>query len=201
VSQFEIETPAGNNASFASYEFEVNKRMSRRFQLLGSFYWTGQHYLLNGVPTNPDQAINNYVKDSYWTSHISGTYQAPWHVLISPILRMQQGQPIDRVLNVTGLRVGTQSIVVDPYGSYHYQNIYVFDTRLEKQFIIRERVHLGLFFDAFNIFNTNADQTQSATTGIKTTTINGTKFSEPLFLSPTAVLSPRIFRLGVKFSF
>ncbi len=114
---------------------------------------------------------------------------------------MQEGQPIDRVLSVTGLRVGTQSIVVDPYGSYHYQNIYVFDTRVEKQFKFREKFHVGVFFDAFNIFNTNADQTQSTTTGIKTATINGTKYSTPLFLSPTAVLSPRIFRLGVKFSF
>ncbi len=35
VSQFEIETPAGNNASFASYEFEVNKRMSRKFPASG----------------------------------------------------------------------------------------------------------------------------------------------------------------------
>ncbi len=169
--------------------------------VLGSFYWTGAHYLLNGVPTNPDMAINNYVKDHYWTSHISGTYQAPWGILVTPILRMQQGQPTDRILNVTGLRVGTQSIVIDPFGTYQYQNIYVFDTRLEKQFKIRERFRFGVFFDAFNILNSNAETTQSSTTGVKSVTINGTKYNTPLFLSPTGVLNPRIFRLGVKFSF
>jgi hypothetical protein len=91
--------------------------------------------------------------------------------------------------------------VVDPYGSYNYQNIYLFDIRVEKQFTIHDRFHLGVFFDTFNIFNSNADQTQSTTTGVKTVTIDGTKYSTPLSLSPTAVLSPRVFRLGVKFAF
>ncbi len=90
VNQFTIERPAGNTASFVNYEFEVNKRMSNKVMVLGSVYWTGQHCLLNGVPTSPDMAINKYVKDSYWTTHLSGTYQAPWGISVSPILRMQQ---------------------------------------------------------------------------------------------------------------
>ena len=60
------------------------------------------------MPNNPNQAYNNYVKDDYWTAHASGTYLAPWGLVISPVLRMQQGQNQNRILNVTGLRVGTR---------------------------------------------------------------------------------------------
>ncbi len=93
VSQFQMQTPSGNNEQYINYEITVNKRMSNKWMMVGSFNWTGQHYLQNGVPTNRLMAYNNFVKDSYWTSHFSGTYTAPWGILISPILRMQQGQP------------------------------------------------------------------------------------------------------------
>jgi hypothetical protein len=202
---YQMQTPSGNNASYMNYEISVNKHLSSKWMVIGSFYWTNQHYLLNGIATNPDVAINNYVKDNYWTSHVSGTYHAPWGILISPIARMQQGQPMDRVVTVTGVpgasTTSSFSYVAQPYGSYHSQNIYIFDTRLEKQIHISERMQLGLFFDAFNIFNTNAEQTQSSTTGTKSVTVSGVSYTYPLFLSPVTVLSPRIFRLGVKFSF
>jgi len=201
VGQTEIETPAGNFAQYTNYEAEVNKRMSSRFSVLGSFYWTGQHYLANGVATTPLLAINNYVKDHYWTSHFSGTYQARWGINISPILRMQQGSPLDRTMSFKLPVDGSQTIIVDPYGKYHNQNIYLFDTRLEKQFKIHERYNIGAFFDVFNMFNSNANQTEGATTGVSTVTINSVKYSYAKFLAPTAVLPPRVFRLGVKFSF
>ena len=131
---------------------------------------------------------------------MSGTYQARWGIIVSPILRAESGAPLDRVLTVTGLRTGTFSDPVDPYGAYRSNNLYLFDTRVEKQLRFGERMKLGLFFDAFNIFNTNGDQTQDNTTGVKSVTVGGVSYSYQRFLAPTSVLSPRIFRLGFKFS-
>jgi hypothetical protein len=113
-----MRTPDGNNEQCLNYEITVNKRMSGRWMLLGSFNWTGQPFLQNGVPANPLMAYNNYVKDSYWTSHFSGIYQDPWGMLISPILRMQQGQPTDRTYTIAGLRVGSYALIAEPFGAW-----------------------------------------------------------------------------------
>ena len=203
VSQYQMQTPNGNNEQYINYEITVNKRLSNKWTLLGSFYWTGQHYLQNGVPTNPLMAYNNYVKDSYWTSHFSGTYAAPWGILISPILRMQQGQPTDRTYNVTSLHQGSYAVIVDPFGSWRYDNLYVFDTRFEKQFRFKEHYVVSGLFDAYNIFNSNGVITYTVTTGTKTvTTPAGTVYTAvPTFGAPSVILGPRIFRLGVKFQF
>jgi hypothetical protein len=60
---------------------------------------------------------------------------------------------------------------------------------------------VGLFFDAFNIANSNGDQNQDNVTALKTITVNGQKVTYERFLSPTTVISPRIFRVGAKFTF
>jgi hypothetical protein len=77
----------------------------------------------------------------------------------------------------------------------------VFDTRVEKQLYFRERFRVGLFFDAFNILNSNAANTQDANTRLRTTTVDGSKVSYQRFLSPTVILPPRIFRVGGRFTF
>jgi hypothetical protein len=201
ASVFQYQTPNDNNSNYENFEISVNKRMSHKFMVAGSYYYTFNHYLLNGHPTNPDLAINNDVHTTNWTSHVSGTYEARWGIIVSPILRAQSGTPLNRILTVTGLRTGTFSDPVDPYGAYRSNNLYLFDTRVEKQLKFGERMRLGLFFDAFNIFNTNGNQTQDNTTGVKSVTVNGTPYSYQRFLAPTSVLAPRIFRLGLKFSF
>ena len=54
----------------------------------------------------------------------------------------------------------------------------------------------------FNIANSNASQSADNTVGRRTTTLQtGEKVDYARFLRPTGVLPPRIFRLGVKYSF
>jgi hypothetical protein len=105
---------------------------------------------------------------------------------------------------ITGLRIGTITVPVDSVGAYRQENVHIIDTRVEKRFTFHERYQLGVFFDAFNINNSNAAQPSSGEdniTGTKTTTVNGQKVTYQRFLAPLSVVSPRIVRLGVKFSF
>jgi hypothetical protein len=54
----------------------------------------------------------------------------------------------------------------------------------------------------FNIANSNASQSADNTVGRRTATLQtGEKVDYARFLRPTGVLPPRIFRLGVKYSF
>ena len=124
-------------------------------------------------------------------------------MLISPILRMQQGQPTDQTYTIAGLRVGSYALIADPFGAWRYDNLFVFDTRLEKQFKLKERYTIGAIFDAYNIFNSNGVVTYTVSTGTKTvTTPAGAVYTGvPTFQAPSVILGPRVFRLGLKFSF
>ena len=153
------------------------------------------------APTQPNVlSYNNY---SVYNSnlHLFASYQAKWGIIISPIYRFQLGAPVERELVVTGLRAGTLNVPVGPLGQYRGDNISIFDVRVEKYFKIKERFRVGAFFDAFNLTNSNAAQNQDNITAFKTITVNGQKVTYQRFLAPTTVISPRIFRIGGKFSF
>jgi hypothetical protein len=172
-----------------------------------------------GVALNPNQLYNSGQSYNQWTSHIDGTYEAKWGIRVSPTLRMQQGQELTETQVVTSgiapgattataFNIGQFYVPVTPTGGYRNPDLYVFDTRIEKDFRFKERFKINVIFDAFNIFNTNAANTVSAVDSTKNTTVSGTggpldgqKFTYQGFLSPTVVLPPRVVRLGVRFSF
>jgi hypothetical protein len=200
-SVLQYQTPPGNNNIYRNWELTVNKRLSNHFTAVGSFYWTKASYPNGGVATNPNTLINNGVSITNWTSHVTGTYELPWGFRISPVARMQSGTPLGRTYNVSGLNSGTVALQADPVGAYRSQDLFVFDTRLEKQFRIHERFRINADLDLFNILNSNADNAQSSTTGVKSVVVAGTKYQYPTFLSPTTILPPRVMRLGVRFMF
>jgi hypothetical protein len=201
VSRYQYQTPDNNNSHYQNYEATVSKRVSRKWSALGTFYYTFNDYLANGVPTNPNVAVNNSVHSHDWTAHISGTYSAPWGIQVSSILRGQSGTPLSRIVQVTGLRTGTVSIPVEPVGTYRSDDIWLADLRLQKQFKVGEHIKLDAFFDAFNLFNTSANQTQDNVTGVKTATVNGVSSTYQRFLATTGVIPPRVGRAGLRFTF
>ncbi len=214
-SQNQISSPAGNNFVYSNWEFSINKRLSQHFTAVGSFYWThtdqGGAAIPSaqggGVATNPDQLINN--KESYglWQSHVDGTYEAPWGIRISPVLRMQQGTPLLETYSVTGLNIGTFTLPVTPDGTYRNPDQYVFDVRFQKDLRFKERYRVSLMFDLFNIFNNNVGYVESGVISQKTATIPvgnvdyGQVEHYEGFGSPTTILPPRIFRIGGRFTF
>ena len=217
-SQNQIQSPSGNTQIFRNLEFTVNKRMSSRFMVVGSFYWThttapiqtlsSAGAVTNGVATNPNQLINNGQSYSQWVSHIDGSYDGPWGIRISPVLRMQKGAPLTPTYAVTGLNQGTFYLPLSPTGQYYNPSLYVMDLRFEKNFKFKERYRLSPFVDLFNLFNSNTANVESPVVAQKSTVINipgnpanGQKVFYEGFGSPTTVLPPRILRVGVRFSF
>ena len=171
ASQNQFSSPAGNNYIYRNFEFTINKRLSQRFTAVGSFYWThttgpiqsvsSTGTITTGVATNPDQLINSGESYSSWTSHVTGTYFAPWGILISPVLRMQEGAPLLETYAVTGLNIGTVGIPLAPYGAFRDPDLYVFDMRFQKDIKIKERYRISLMFDLFNLFNSNTANAES----------------------------------------
>jgi hypothetical protein len=169
-----------------------------------------------GFAQNPNQERFNDNTVTVWAVKVVGTYRGPWGMVVSPSLRHQGGDPLARIVSATrGLDLATGqanrpinltlNYQADRTGDWREDNITIFDARVEKRFRLRNRLanhEVSLFFDAFNINNTNASQSADTTVGRRTTTLpSGEVVEYARFLRPTAVLSPRIYRLGFKYSF
>ncbi|HUB79728.1 MAG TPA: carboxypeptidase regulatory-like domain-containing protein [Bryobacteraceae bacterium] len=210
------ESPNGNNSYYRNLDISVTKRMSSNWSMTAGYLGTWSSYPYNGtgvggpasgapasatLPTNPNWLQYNEAHTFIDSFKAFGTYTAKYGITFSPVYRFFLGTPESRYLAVTGLNVGSETIPLAPIGSYRQQNVSIFDTRVEKHFNIKDRYQIGLFFDAFNILNSNADQNQDNVTGTKTTTVNGQKLTYQRFLSGTTIIAPRIFRVGAKFTF
>lgn len=216
-SVLQWQSPDGNNSYFRNIDVSVTKRMAQNWTVAGSFLGTWSTSPINGLastgaasntsitnatlPLNPNVAQYNIAGVYNSNFRLFGTYNAKWGIVITPVFRYQLGAPLARYITVTGLHVGSETIPVTPLGAYRQDNIAILDTRVEKHITFKDRYVIGLFFDAFNINNSNADQTQGNLVATRSTTVNGAKVSYQQFLSPTTVIAPRIFRVGAKFTF
>jgi hypothetical protein len=186
----------------------LTKRMRNRWSLSTNFLYNWDRD--RGVPQTPNQERFNDSEVTVWAFKLVGTYQGPWGVVISPSLRHQAGDPLSR--NVTATRGVDQATGLtrnlnlgityqgEGPGSYREDNITIFDARFEKRFNF-DRHQVGVFFDMFNINNTNASQSADSVIGRRTVTVDGELVNYQRFLRPTGVLPPRIYRFGFRYSF
>jgi hypothetical protein len=197
-----------------AFDVTVTRRMRNNWSLMTNFLYNWDRD--RGFAQNPNQERFNDNTVTVWAVKVVGTYRGPWGMVISPSLRHQGGDPLARIVSATrGLDLGTGqanrpinltlNYQADRTGDWREDNITIFDARVEKRFRLRNRLanhEVSLFFDAFNINNTNASQSADTTVGRRTTTLpSGEVVEYARFLRPTAVLSPRIYRLGFKYSF
>jgi hypothetical protein len=141
----------------------------------------------DGYPQNPNQP--GAEDRTLWNFKASGSYDGPWGVRLSPVLRHQSGVNFARTATLTfpaGVTATGTAITVEPANSNREDNIWVFDVRAEKTVNMGDRMRTRLFLDVFNITNSHASETISRATG-------------PGYLKPSAILAPITARLGFRF--
>lgn len=195
-----LETPDQNYNRYKNVEFMVNKRMSNRWALVASAHYLWADTTLWGKAEDPNEALYNDYSFTNWSFKLFGTYQAPWGVMITPLLRHQSGDPMRRRINVT-LRSGTFQYTAEGFGKYRVDNPTIVDTKIEKRFRLPADHMFAVFFDAFNLTNSNAAETADNITGRRTTSVNGASVEYAQFMRPTVILNPRVYRFGVKYEF
>ncbi|HYB95537.1 MAG TPA: carboxypeptidase regulatory-like domain-containing protein [Vicinamibacterales bacterium] len=188
-------------ARYKTFETSMNKRYGSK--------WSGQlgfgYTMISDFPNGPKRTPNNPgLEDrSLWNFKASGSYDAPYGIRISPVLRHQSGSNYARVITVTapaalGLTAisncpstvnncGSQAYA-EPMNANREDNIWVFDVRAEKNFTFGSRVRLRAYFDAFNLTNSHASEAISRATGLS-------------YQKPSAILAPRTGRVGFRFIF
>ena len=190
---------------YYTWEITANKRYANRWSLLATFSQTksydnsgtyfGQRVRTNTLVLTPNDAINSdggrYMFNA-WTVKIHGTYEAPYAIRVTPILRMQSGQPIGRVFvpaAASRFNYSTSvTVLAEPIGARQQDNIVIMDVRAEKIFSVSGRLKVSGIFDLFNAFNSNGEQNTSFNSGTS-------------FLRPLNIIPPRIVRIGARLTF
>ena len=177
------------NSDYYTWEITATRRESNGWSLLASFAetWSNETNLAGGAAYSPNSLINtdnglNVYKT--WQGKINATFSLPADVRLTPVYRHQSGVPFGRTF-VTALNYGNATILAEPFNAERTPNINIFDIRSEKVFRFGT-TRVTAFFDLYNIFNTNAEQ-------------DLTKSSGSSFLRPVAITPPRVARIGGKF--
>ncbi|MGC4082610.1 MAG: TonB-dependent receptor [Vicinamibacterales bacterium] len=189
---------AGAVSDYTTFEITGTKRMSHDWSAMLSFSKTwsaaqaatffGTGFRQDALVVSPIDVINTeengQVKYTDYSLKLSGTWNAPLGLKISPMLRYQAGQNWGRTFSAV-MNDGTVRVPAEKLETNRQRDIAVTDIRIEKQVGFGHGVKVGPFLDVYNIFNTNAEQ-------------NITWASGSSFLRPTAIVPPRVGRVGAK---
>ena len=197
-----------NSSSFTTFDFEVVKRFSRKWQMVTGFdinqYKTWRFAVANGHDIQTDTTgraqdpnllqFNNGLNYWHWQYKALGSYDLPWGFTSSATLRVTKGEPYGRTINSTGLNQGTLSLRVEPLGTFFYPTVRIFDVRAAKAVKLGESWgKIEGILDVFNVFN--------ASTVLSVNNQTGRDAAGPTFGRVLQTLNPRIARLGVRWTF
>ncbi|MCC7126743.1 MAG: TonB-dependent receptor, partial [Acidobacteria bacterium] len=195
AGNFPINNVNQNTPRFSRYktvEASMTKRQGNRWsaQAGGSFTW------MNDFPGNyPNDPNGQFAEPTTrWDFKVSGTYEAPYGIRLSPLLRHQAGANFARTIAVpSGVATAAGAIYAgtiyaEARDARRQDNITVLDLRADRAFTITGTLRVRALVDVFNILNSNSVETRTVTTGTS-------------FLRPTSVLTPRTLRVGVRVTF
>ena len=173
--------------NYYTWEISGTKRTTSRWSTNASFSrtWADTDAIGAGTQT-PNSLIGvdgTRIVSSNWQAKALTTFELPSGLRIISVVRHQAGTQYERRFT-TRLNYGNATIRAEENNSHRTPNVTIFDFRSEKAFRFGNAAVTG-FFDVYNLFNTNAEQALTTTSGSS-------------FLRPTAITSPRIARLGVK---
>jgi hypothetical protein len=189
----------GLESDYNGVQFSVNKRMSNRWQLLAGL--TLQHhegFSHDGTFTDSNNTVADLNDPNFrlnrdasavftdipWTFSLSGSYQLPYDITFSGKYTARDGDPLRRLLTVTGLNQGSETVWVQQRGEDRTETVSKFvDIRFGKRLRMGWASLEGTV-DVFNLLNANHVLLQTETIGTT-------------FGRPSRILAPRIVRFGV----
>jgi len=175
-----------SDSNYYTWEMTATKRQSTRWSLLASFTetWNREAALGTGNDFTPNALINatgSQLRFTTWQAKLHGAFNLPVGFRVVPVVRSQSGTPFGRTF-VRTLNYGNATVKAEPIAANRAPNMTLVDLRTEKTFNI-SRVRVMGFVDVYNLFNTNAEQALTTSSGAA-------------WLRPTAITGPRILRIG-----
>jgi len=169
--------------------------------LNGGALGSGQIATGNGSDLNDPNAtlFNNGIvgNDSQVAFRLSGSYRAPYEIAIAGSLVSNSGYPFVSTYSVTraaaaaagvALTRASQTIFLSQRGDERLPSVTLIDLRISRSFRFANSRRIEPTFDIFNLGNASTITSLNAGVG-------GT------YLVPTAIVSPRIMKVGFVVSF
>jgi hypothetical protein len=193
------------DADFQNVEFAVNRRFAGRWMLLGSFGYswstmlhesTGYQRLTNQAAATANQNYlparrifgdNGIETSTLWNYKIVGRYVMPYDIGLSGSWKVQSGENYGRTINFTFPNDGPRTFRVEPIDARRYPTVAILDIRADKSFSFGRIGRLTGQVDVFNLLNSGVPTT------LRLTTV--------AFHEVTAILNPRVVRVGVRYDF
>lgn len=196
------------NQEYRGIDFTFQRRMTRRWMMvggltLGRYRGAFRGDVNSGIGlddlNNPNNSINRIgllPNDAPVIFKLGGTYNLLWGIVFAGNFQHVTGYPVYGNYSIPSstLVQGSQTIYVDPSGFQRLPNVNLTDIRFSKIFSIKERWKIQPEFDIYNLGNvgtvTSVNQNVSAGTP-----------PGSLFLNPTNVISPRLYKIGLRIDF
>jgi hypothetical protein len=152
--------------TYKSFVIEANKRMSNRWQLLGSYQW--QHDL---APTaaatalanggDPNAYINGFGRSASDNTHsvrVSTTFGLPYDFQLGVRYFFDDGRPYARLVTVPRsiTAQGNTTLIAQPVGAFKYPDLHDVRLRLDKAFRLSGQRRLRFSLDVLNALNSDA---------------------------------------------
>ncbi len=178
-------------------ELNAVKRFSRHWQVLtGLTVQRSRGTYANGLSDNfndPNLDINRknalLDQDSTYLFKLSGTYEAPWGISLSPNYQYYTGYPLLPTNVFTGLNQGSETVSLLPRGGIRLPNISLLNLRISRPTKFHEgRIGLEPIADLLNL--TNSEPVTAVTTS------NGANY-----LRPTNLVNPFVARFALRLTF
>lgn len=190
-NQFEVvNAPSSRPDTYNTFEAAVTKRYSKRWNGQVSFWVTRNHEWVQAISPTPNDDRFPIDNTWNWEARASGLYNLPWGFELSGFYRAQSGIPGQRTESFSSplLLQGSVTLRMEPFGSERGPVISLTNLKVAKNIKLLERMRLQFNFQIFNLFNTSSATSTSYLTGAT-------------FLHPTGIISPRVARIGMEFSF
>ena len=183
--------------SFQTVEFTVTKRSSGRWGAMASFWAIKNDFWLSLFEDDPNNDLNTRDQTWKWAGNVSGNYSLPFGIQLGAFIQTKVGllgqrTNVFRAVDPDGgprlNQLSTVTLRLEKPGAQKSAAIHVVNLRASKRFDVMERNRVQFDFDLFNLFNASAPITANFQSG-------------PSFGYATAVVPPRIARVGVRFTF
>jgi hypothetical protein len=177
-----------SNSEYYTWELAATRRPRASWSMMGSVThtWSREAVLGSGNDFTPNALINATGNQDYfrtWQAKLNATINLPLDFLVVPVLRHQSGRSYARTF-VQAFNYGNAVIKTEPIAANRTPNISIVDLRVQKAFRF-SRVNLLGLFDIYNLFNSNADQVLTTSSGAA-------------WQRPTVITGPRVARIGVR---
>jgi Carboxypeptidase regulatory-like domain/TonB dependent receptor-like, beta-barrel len=195
----EVEDPNPKyNNNYKTLEFSMIKRLSNKWQLIGSYSRTKNHNPFPGSG-NPNTQINVADYTSSWIGKLSGSYIFPKGILGGFSYSIRSGDRLARQVLLQGGKEVTSMVVnAGLPGSLNLPNIPILDLRATKRFSLQRGQTFEVRLDCFNSFNASPVQSIVVRSG---TTFNQATASAGGGQNGTGLTPPRLLQLGAVYSF